>query len=457
MMCFSIIQVSAEQNSGGGNIGAQYLNVNETLTEGAFLTFSFQLTGYMMQLSYDPAYLQVVNVESCGLFSPYPTQWQVSQTNNTVTAFETLLFGSPVSIMTTVSLAQFTFKTLKPGQTELFLSDWRINDYSRNNLDAPLLYSRVYIGSNGEYIPDITPEPTAEPSIFNVLDKTYIDNVSGLPAQTDLRPSMSWGEQSGISGYIDIVGFNGMLRDAGQAFINGTAESQSIVSYDFYGNPPGSLDNIDGSVAFSQEGNNLTAYLFVVMDWKEPVYCYDEYGSFICGWNKHQNRATFQDTEIIPLQYIDNIPRTVEVTEHNFSLEPKFSIWLPGVGYSKVDINYLDNSYTQRLKVYYVEQTEKGVYFGNASDLNIWDISGRNISKLNNNILIKSNLSIIDYSALDITFSDFYDTQKAAVNITRINYDDIETGLMNPVLILFIGIILICGISGYILIGRLRA
>lgn len=290
---------------------------------------------------------------------------------------------------------------------------------------------------------------TQQDCIFEILNEQYIDDIKELPYSLG-NPQIDWQEKGNIKAWVDIVGWKNLSKDEGKYYILGDPASLAIVQYDAIGIQPGWLDSIEKTVSVTQSGNNLIASLIVELQWY-TVSCNKDG----CWKNHHSEEATFQDIETIPLQFPGNISHVVNVMEHNLSIEPKISIQFNDNNFSKLSIKYNDNIVIHRLKTYHVEQTEKGVFFANASNLDTWNISGTNITRFGNDIFIKSDISNFSYGALDITFSDFYNTHEKELSIKRLDYSFKDSGLLNPVLFSFLGILSITFTCCYFMVRRL--
>jgi hypothetical protein len=277
----------------------------------------------------------------------------------------------------------------------------------------------------------------AAAGLFDILNETYINDISELPFSSG-TPTVSWQQSGNIRGYVDIVGFRNLSRDGEKYFILGDPAILAIVAGDAIGRPPGILDSLAKTVSLTQSGNNLIASLHVVMKW-HTIYC-DDKGCFING--RFTNTATFQDIEVIPDQFDTVLNPWVNITEYNNTLEPKISIQVTNVNSNEISVTYGNKSITHTSKIYHVEQTEKGIYYANASDLEAWDIKGQGIARFSDSIIINTNLSTFDYSQLDIRISSLYGSVKvgpANFNISRVTYQP-ETVLYNPVLYGFLGV-----------------
>jgi hypothetical protein len=210
------------------------------------------------------------------------------------------------------------------------------------------------------------------------------------------------------------------------------------VAGDATGTPPGIFDSLDKSISLTQSGNTLIASLNVVLKW-HTEYC-DDKGCFING--RFTETAAFQDIKPIPDQFDNVFSSRANITEYNNTIEPKISIQISNLNSSGISVTYGNKSITHTSKIYHVEQTEKGIYYANASDLEAWDIKGQSIARFSDSIIINTNLSTFDYSQLDIRISNLYGSVKvgpANFNISRVTYQP-ETVLYNPVLYGFLGI-----------------
>ena len=288
--------------------------------------------------------------------------------------------------------------------------------------------------------------------LFDILNEKYIGDISELPYSSG-TPAVNWQQSGNIRGYVDIVGFRNLSRDGDKYFILGDPASLAIVTADAIGQPPGILDSLKKSISFSQSGNNLTASLNVVMKW-HTIYC-DDNGCFVNG--RFTKTAVFQDIEALPEQFDTVLNPWVNITEYNNTLEPKISIQVTNINSSGISLKYGNKSLTHTSKIYHVEQTEKGIYYANSSDVEAWDIQGQGIARFGNSIIINTNLSTFDYSQLDIRVSSLYESARvdsSQFNISTVTYQP-ETVLNNPVLYGFLGIFLTLTGSAFYLFSRM--
>lgn len=289
----------------------------------------------------------------------------------------------------------------------------------------------------------------ASAGLFDILNENYIESINELPYSAGI-PSVEWQHQSHIKSWVDIVGFKNLTKENGVYFIQGDPASLAIVQYGFEHDIENNVDSITGSLLLSQSDNNLIASLTVVLKWH--VWCYSKTSSWICG--RLTETKTFQDTEVIPDQFDKHPNPTVNIIEYNNTIEPKISITVIEPNASKIFIQYRNKSITERLKLYHVESTAKGVYYANISTIESWDVQG--ISRFGNSALINTNISDMNYSQLNITVMDIYGTVKAdTFNIKQITYEPNKI-VFNALLFGFMGTIFTLFAASAYLIGRIQ-
>ena len=74
----------------------------------------------------------------------------------------------------------------------------------------------------------------ADKGIFYILDEKFIDNISELPDSVG-NPDKQIQTSGNIEAWIDIVGFNKMMRENGLDYVPGTPADHSIIQYDAKG------------------------------------------------------------------------------------------------------------------------------------------------------------------------------------------------------------------------------
>ena len=278
----------------------------------------------------------------------------------------------------------------------------------------------------------------ADKGIFYILDEKFIDNINELPYSAG-NPDRHIQTSGNIQGWIDIVGFNKMMRENGQDYVPGNPADHAIVQYDAEGTQPGIFDSIEKTVSFTQSGNKLTAVLNVKLNW-HTQYC-DEKGCYVNG--RFTETATFQDTEISPDTYPTLPDLRVNLTQYNNSLYENIGVSIVNIsGLNKYTVQYGDNIATYRIKKAHVEQTAKGIYFANVTPAEYYELNGKNISRYGKIILLNGNLSRMDPGDIKITGSNLYETRTAnssQFNTTRLEFKP-EKDLENPVSVWFMSI-----------------
>lgn len=281
---------------------------------------------------------------------------------------------------------------------------------------------------------------------------TYISSITELPYSHG-TPRIEWQVSGNIHGWIDIVGFNNLSRRNGQFFINANPNKLAIILYDAYGIPPsgGVLEGITTSLlSVSQSDTRTNAQVFVVMYWKNPLYCSDENGSWVCGWKHNEDRAIFQDTITTPeiINSSEEIQVTftkLNVTYYNSSY---FEIKINDSIYDRYMFTNVAGHFEKINRLWHVEQTTKGIYFANESRIDIF--KSDNISHTQN-IISTSDLNFT------ITASGLYSSTNI-INLTKININsDPVTQFLNPNLVGFLSILSIfCLFCNYLIKGVYR-
>jgi hypothetical protein len=280
----------------------------------------------------------------------------------------------------------------------------------------------------------------ADNGIFYILDEKFIDNINELPDSTG-NPDKQIQTSGNIEAWIDIIGFNKMMRENRLDYVPGNPADHAIIQYDAKGTQSGIFDSIEKTISFTQSGNNLTAVLNVKLKW-HTQYC-DDKGCFING--RFTETAAFQDTELSPNTYPPlQEDLRVNLTQYNNSLYENIGIHIVNIsGLNKYTIQYEDNIATYRIKKAHVEQTAKGVYFANVTPAEFLDLKGKNISRYGKTILLNGNLSKMSPGDIKITGSNLYETKIAdssQFNITRLEFKP-EKELESPVMMWFMSVI----------------
>jgi hypothetical protein len=279
----------------------------------------------------------------------------------------------------------------------------------------------------------------ADKGIFYILDENFIDNINELPYSAG-NPDKQIQTSGNIEGWIDIVGFNKMMRENGLDYVPGNPVDHAIIKYDAKGTQPGIFDSIEKTISFTQSGNNLTVVLNVKLKW-HTEYC-DDKGCFING--RFTETAAFQDTEPSPNTY-PPLPEDLRVnlTQYNNSLYENIGISIINIsGLNRYTIQYEDNIAAYRIKKAHVEQTAKGIYFANVTPAEFVELNGKNISRYGKMVLLNGNLSKMSPGDIKITGSNLYEIKTANVsqiNIIRLEFKP-EKELENPVSMWFMSL-----------------
>ncbi len=216
---------------------------------------------------------------------------------------------------------------------------------------------------------------------MDMMSTEYIDNMSDLPAPTNLNPDKTiqyppyWenscegdGEADCVFGWIDIVGFRDTIREDGVYYVNGDPAAAAIIEYGTYVRINGRyfLKNWIYDVQKSVSGDVLRAELRAT-----AVLCQlGENGYETCKYVS----MNFIDTETIPKQYPElNTSSPVNITIFNYTFQPKTTVAFKSAGLSKTQGSYKNSSLTHYTKLIKVDYTSKGVSYGNVTNVDYWN------------------------------------------------------------------------------------
>lgn len=280
---------------------------------------------------------------------------------------------------------------------------------------------------------------TTGTGIFSIMDDSYIQNVSELPYSAG-TPEKNIQSSEHIRGWIDIVGFRDVARMDGVDYINGSPADKAIIAagtgYYLSSNiVPGYsgsacywcfFDSITDTVTVEQQGNKTAAILYITLKWHETVE-----GSGSSQTFYYTEHATFYDYEPAPIKIENNnIDIKVIVRERNFSVinTTEISIEIDDTVYDRYLIK-TDYGFFEKInRIWHVEKTTKGIYYGNETKLDIFK-SG-NISHSQNVIIVNNN-----NTNFSITATGFYDST-SKTNITKVyeSSDPVEQFLCGDLL-----------------------
>ncbi len=286
----------------------------------------------------------------------------------------------------------------------------------------------------------------------DMLNQTYIHNVTELPVYQG-TPDIKLQSYKHITAWIDIVGFKGVVSENGIEYIKGYPADSAIVQSDAHLNiPKGNkcysceLDSIKKTITVSQSGSYTIATMQVILKFHETLCAQKS-----CWLEYYEETGTFQDKELSPLQYPALVPPMVNITEYKNPIEDKISVNVKSLNASIIEMSYGNQTARHVLKIYRVENNT-----GVATAADTWEFSGTGISRIQNNVIINTNVSTIDYSQLNVTVSNAYESIQAdytKYNITRIEYK--PEAIFNPVLIFFVGAVAVFSFSSYSILRRI--
>lgn len=245
------------------------------------------------------------------------------------------------------------------------------------------------------------------PASAGFFDEQYINSVNDLPV-IGVTACIVFHETDHIRACIDIVGFRNLSRDNGTFFINGDPERLAIIRNAAYGLAPGIQDSIEKSVSLSQQGENLTASLSVVLKW-HTMFC-DSAGCFVNG--RFEETEVFDDIAPIPARFVGP-SNGVVLTKYNGSLYAPAVLAFSDRNVSMIRARTENGSITHYLKSGIVNYTSKGVPFMDIGSVDLWKQEGRGISHVGDEIVLQ------DGNITSLSFQTPYGA--VAANITRIS------------------------------------
>lgn len=300
--------------------------------------------------------------------------------------------------------------------------------------------------------------------IFSILNEQYIENISDLPYSSgipDKNIQRSWGNLGWIEGWIDITGFQDMMRDNGTDYVPGNPAQKAIVQNDAWGVFKCSICDytLTKDTKVYTNGIYTIAYINIKMVWYQLVCTKDG-----CSCVQHIEFGSFVDSEVSPQVYQPmNKIFVVNLIQYNNSLYENIGIIIPtfnSVGMLNTATKYTKyngSSVIHTVGQANVEKTPKGVYFANITHVDYWMVLGDNVGQISNITFINGNLSKnINY--INIMGSTIYETISANssyYNISKVEFTP-EKEFSNAVLIVFVMTVGILLTAVCFLINRLR-
>lgn len=292
--------------------------------------------------------------------------------------------------------------------------------------------------------------------IFQILDEKYIDNITDLPYSNGI-PDKNIQSSGHIRGWIDIVGFNKMSKDVNTFYIPGKPETYAIIQEDVWGKFDCDICSysIKKVVQVTSSRTDTTAVLVIEMTWYSK-HC-SKNG---CTCVEHKESTTFYDIEKSPQIVEPLINPIINIIQYNNTLYENIGIYINSEDIknaTKFDIAYNNSTMTKTLKTGHVEQTNKGIYFANLTDLSSWETTGKNISQINNMTFINGNLTKINATNIKISTSNLYETKHHSnFTVSREEFRPEKETIENPLLITFWSILFVMFGTLYLAITKMR-
>jgi hypothetical protein len=274
---------------------------------------------------------------------------------------------------------------------------------------------------------------TSSAGINELFNTKFVNTVYDLPDSSGI-PDINRQTSGNIEAWLDIVGFKEMVQEDGVDYVPGPPENYAIVLYEASGSPPGTIDSITHSLNVTRSGNFTIAVLDVIMKWHK-VFC-DKSG---CWTVSYKDSATFQDSEISPKRFDFPGNQSVTLKSYNGSVyKPQVLNFNLSPGITAFNITTNNGSIKQYLRSGQVSYTAKNIPYMNLTKTDHYEQSGRDISKLNKEVVVNSNLSSIE-------FFTPYGKLNASATITKVQMPETNIksgvfGLIYMVLIFFGGL-----------------
>ncbi len=277
--------------------------------------------------------------------------------------------------------------------------------------------------------------PAGSADIKDMFNTKFVDSAYDLPYSIGIPEKVEQSSEN-LRGWVDITGFDKMMRDNGTDYVPGDPAEYAIVQNAGWGVFKCSICgyNIEKTVQKQTSGSNTIATLNMKMTWYELVCTKNG-----CSCVKHIEYASFQDSEVSPKIFIFPGNQSVFLKQYNGSVyKPQVLNFNLSPSIISYKITTENGSIKQYLMAGQVAYTAKNISYMNLTATDHYEQSGRNISKLNNEIILNSNLSSIE-------FFTPYGKLNASANITKIPMPETNIksgvfGLIYMVLIFFGGL-----------------
>ena len=302
--------------------------------------------------------------------------------------------------------------------------------------------------------------------IFRILDERYVENVADLPPSNPapdktLNPSLEWLDEycnddetsrNCPFGWLDIVGFTNMVRIGDAYYIQGDPADAAIIQYETHVLINGRyyLKGWEYDLQKEVSDGMLIARLRA-----KAILCQRS-------WDGYESCAneTFElsDSEPAPRTYPSLSEPQVIVTQYNNSLYENIGIKILGGNYTKITFGYQDKQAVRTTETLHVENTSKGIVYGNMTMLDQWKIEGTGISRFYNEILMDGNLSKMDINEFDIRVYNPYTSRKAdPENFTIQREEFAPHKIMSGLLIAVVGMVSTLTIGSLYLVNKMRS
>jgi hypothetical protein len=265
-------------------------------------------------------------------------------------------------------------------------------------------------------------------------DTQFINSVYELPEAVG-TPAVIWQKSNGnLEAWLDIVGYRHLSQDNGTFYTLEDPTKEAIIKYDTRAvfdcrYSACMVESITPILTVTLMDNLTTARLHVDMKYLE-IYCTQDG----CQTHHLTEQADFYDSELAPERFIMPGAQDVNIKQYNGSVyKPQVLNFNLSPGITALNITTINGSIKQYFKAGQVAYTDKNIPYLNLTKTDQYEQTGRDISKLNNEYIVNSNLTGIE-------FFTAYGPLEAGANIikTLMPETKIQSGVYGIIYIVFI-------------------
>jgi hypothetical protein len=296
-----------------------------------------------------------------------------------------------------------------------------------------------------------------------MINETYIDSFSDLPASTVTNTPETWQSSGDIQGYVNISGFRDELVIGNTTYIHGKPDPiiqddaghgtlRSRIVKDFRVHCYWcSFDYLSKHLDVFQSGNQTIARLNVTLVWHETVE-----GSGRSTTIYHSDTASFEDKTNTPETYPDIAQVPVNIIEY-----PDFNkvaivanVTENSTHASQLTVEYNNDSISYYLDSYRVDQNQRGIYYVNEIKTGYWTPLNENLSRFQDVVILNVNVSEFDIKKLKVYISNIYESVPLTNYNISVVQENPEHVVFDPVLFVVIGALTVFSAGSIFLVKR---